>query len=217
MTRLLQEIQRGQRTLRLRCLCRPSGDECDEIEAKASKPHRQKSLILTVLVEDMGQLPPLCAGDEIGDEAWQTLLWCDGRAMALQKALECLSRTDVSRRALYARLRAKGATDDNARFAVEQVVSLGYLREGEQLRRLCLKLAEAGKGPRTVTARAAAAGYALSAAEQTLAKLEAAGEVDFAAAARALAARFAAQGLTEQEIARKLYAAGFDADDCFSS
>lgn len=217
MTRILQEIQRGQRTVRLRCVCLPEGQEDEKIEAKAPKPHRQKPQTLTVLAEDMGQLPPLCAGDEIGEEAWQTLLWCDGRATALQKALECLSRTDVSRRALYARLRAKGTADENARFAVAQVVSLGYLREGEQLRRLCRKLAQAGKGPRTITARAAAAGYPLSAAEQTLAKLEAADEVDFAATARELAARFAAQGLTEQEIARKLYAAGFDTDDCFSS
>ena len=217
MTRLLQEIQRGQRTLRLRCACLPEVEEDDEIEAKTLKPHRQKPQTLTVLVEDMEQLPPLCAGDEIGKEVWQTLLWCDGRAIALQKALECLSRTDLSRRALYARLRAKGTTDENARFAVEQVVSLGYLREGEQLRRLCLKLAQAGKGPRTVISRAAAAGYPLSAAEKMSAELEAAGEIDFAAAARELAARFAAQGLTGQEIARKLYAAGFDTDDCFSS
>ena len=124
MTRILQEIQRGQRTVRLRCVCLPEGQEDEEIEAKAPKPHRQKPQTLTVLVEDMGQLPPLCAGDEIGEEAWQTLLWCDGRATALQKALECLSRTDVSRRALYARLRAKGTADENVvRFSIKKRTS----------------------------------------------------------------------------------------------
>ena len=161
MSGRLEGIRRGEWTLSLRFSPLFDADEdnfSDQTGEKSAKPRKNKPINLTVLSEDEEKLPPLIAGAIYAGEDWEALLSLHAKADALRRALECLSRGDLSRRALYARLRQKGVGDAEARFAVGRVVALGDLREGDQLRRLCLSLSEKGKGPRVILAKAATAG-----------------------------------------------------------
>ena len=213
MSGRLEGIRRGEWTLSLRFSPLFDADEddfSDQTGEKSAKPRKNKPINLTVLSEDEEKLPPLIAGAIYAGEDWEALLSLHAKADALRRALECLSRGDLSRRALYARLRQKGVGDAEARFAVGRVVALGDLREGDQLRRLCLSLSEKGKGPRAILAKAATAGYRRADAERVLRTLEEEGEIDFSAVARASASAWADDGLSRAEILHKLYAAGFD-------
>ena len=213
MSGRLEGIRRGEWTLSLRFSPIFDADEGDffgQTEDKNAKPRKNKPINLTILSEDEEKLPPLVAGAIYTGEDWETLLSLHAKADALRRALECLSRGDLSRRALYTRLRQKGIGDAESRFAVGRVVALGDLREEDQLRRLCLSLSGKGKGPRVILAKAATAGYRRADAERVLRALEEEGEIDFSATARVSASAWADNGLSRAEILHKLYAAGFD-------
>ena len=216
MSGRLEGIRRGEWSLSLRFS--PVTDANDDVffgqtEEKSAKPRKNKPVNLTILQEDEEKLPPLVCGAVYTDGDWETLLSLAAKADALRRALESLSRGDLSRRALYARLRHKGVGDADARFAVDRVVALGDLREEEQLRRLCRSLSQKGKGPRVIMAKAAAAGYRRADAERTLFALQEEGEIDFSAEAGKIARILRDDGLTRAEILHKLYAAGFDIAD----
>ena len=103
----------------------------------------------------------LSEGDEIGEDALEDLLRAAGRTEAVTKALDVLSRSDVSRKALTDKLRFKYKIDaESAEFAADYAVERRYLDEDSSARRAAERCVRQKKwGRRRVVADLISKGY----------------------------------------------------------
>ena len=141
------------------------------------------------------------------DEA-EVLLSDDERYRAMSKALSLLAHSDKNSRALYLRLLREGFSREVAAEAVERCISLGYINERGQLRRLILREANTNlHGPRYIRRKLASKGYSLAEIDEVTDILVSDGEIDFDANLARLAEK---KGLTDpDEISALAYKQGY--------
>ena len=101
------------------------------------------------------------AGDELEEDALDALLHAAALTGAVTKALDVLSRSDVSRRALTEKLRYKYKIDaESAEFAADYVTKRGYLDEASASCRAAARCDGQTKwGRRRVAAELISKGY----------------------------------------------------------
>lgn len=135
---------------------------------------------LSVCYELYGELGAPARGEELDGEALASLREEDTRYRALRHALYLLSFADNSRARLLQKLRAKGYAAEAARYAVDEAVRLGYIKEHEQLRRKITVLAnDRLYGARRIVSTLAARGYRAADVREVLTALRAEREIDF--------------------------------------
>lgn len=99
---------------------------------------------------------------------------------ALKCALSILSYADNSQRNLYVKLVKRGFSSSRARFATEECVRLGYIREREQLLRRVEKEANISLcGPKRILDKLLSHGYSSGEIKEVMAELSATGAIDF--------------------------------------
>ena len=118
--------------------------------------------------------------DRLSGEDIERIREEDETYRALKCALSILSYADNSQRSLYAKLLKRGFSSSRARFATEECVRLGYVREREQLLRRVEKEANISLfGPKRIVDKLISLGYSLSEVKEVMAELSASGAVDF--------------------------------------
>ena len=153
-------------------------------------------------------------GDRLLDEDYRRLFAEHEKREAYRAAMRILEVSSPSRRALFLKLARKGVSRDAAEFAVTRMSELGYIREGEQARALAAALVRRNLwGPRRVYAALCEKGYSGSDARKAIDEACEAGEIDFAAARRALLARESKKGAPPEKLRAALYRYGYTGED----
>ncbi len=126
-------------------------------------------------------------GMPIDEETEERIRAFDEAHAAVSAALRILSFGDNNLKTLREKLRRRGFSEAATASAVESMQRRGYIKEEEQVYRLCVGAANRKLwGPRRILLTLCAKGYAQEAVKEALARAEAAGEVDFAKTRRAL-------------------------------
>ena len=133
---------------------------------------------------------------------------------ACRHALRILEYGDNNARTLRDKLVRKGISREVAGEAVEKMVSLGYIREGEQARRLAVGYARRNLwGPRRIVSALTAKGYSKEDAERAVRDSEEAGEIDFREVRETLVKRCRSRGLEPEKIRAALWRYGFGSEE----
>ncbi len=131
------------------------------------------------------------------------------RDRACKFALSSLSRCDYSKKALYAKLLAKGFDSPTASEALNYVVSFGYIDERRQIERIILDLfSRNGYGKRKIAELLLRRGYCREDISACLRSLTDSGEIDFDMAKERLLSKYPAN-LSDEERKKILYKYGF--------
>lgn len=149
-------------------------------------------------------------GDFIDGAALDEIKYRDECYRAEKKALSLLSLADNNKRTLARKLTATGISRDIADEVTEKMVSLGYIRERDQLERLIL--AEANvmlRGPLKIMPRLAAKGYSPSDIRLVIRELSESGELDFARNAERLVEKRLGESPSDEEKKKLLYKSGY--------
>lgn len=121
-------------------------------------------------------------GSTLEGEELSQLLRADEEHRAMKKALSLLGYSDKNRRALYLRLLREGYSREVVSEVVDRCLTLGYIKENDQLRRLIASEANVNlRGPRYIREKLAAKGYSRADVDGVMDSLVAEGEIDFAA------------------------------------
>ena len=153
------------------------------------------------------------AGDLISCEALECLKCESEKREAYRAAMRILEIGSVSKRGLLLKLLRKGFSRESAEFAALRMHELGYIREGEQARFLAASMVRRNLwGPRRVLAALIEKGYSQSDAREAIDSAQASGEIDFAAARRALLLRLRKSGASEEKMRAALYRYGYGHD-----
>lgn len=118
-------------------------------------------------------------GYEVDADMLDTLFVLDEEFRARKKAFSLLSYTDNSERTLRMKLSRAGFSKSAIDKAVGECLSLGYIDEARQLRRLIPHLAEKPFGPRLVKYTLYKKGYSPDKVAEVMRELIEDGEVDF--------------------------------------
>lgn len=149
-------------------------------------------------------------GDPLSDTALFELLHESEYLAACRHALRILGYGDNNARTLRDKLIRKGVSREVAGEAVERMVALGYIREGEQARRLAVGYAKRNLwGQRKIVSALTAKGYSPKDAETAVRDAAEHGEIDFAEVKKALVRRCKARGMEEEKIRSVLWRYGF--------
>ena len=143
----------------------------------------------------------LSTGVEIDEETITTLENEDNAYNCMRSALGFLAYADNNRKKLYAKLIKRGYSRDMAKFAVERCVSLGYINEYEQTKRIILKEADKLYGRAYIFKKLIAGGYSASMVNRAFDELIQDGEVDFNDNLKTLLYK---KGATSEEERKKL-------------
>ena len=147
-------------------------------------------------------------GDEISEDSYRALCALDERNRAKRRALSILSFGDNSRAALIMKLRRAGFSRSVSESVADEMVSLGYIDEVRQLKRLIREeVISRLSGPRKYTARLYSKGYPVSLIKEVSAELIRSGEIDLSVARARLTEKYS-PGSEEEERAL-LYKHGF--------
>ena len=153
-------------------------------------------------------------GDRIGVTLLSELKHASDYRLACRAALRILENGDNNARTLRDKLRRKGISREIAEEAVEKMVALGYIREGEQARRLAAGYARRNLwGPRRIVSALLAKGYSKTDADAAVREIADAGEIVFASVRATLIARCRARGMEPEKIRATLYRYGFRSED----
>ena len=147
-------------------------------------------------------------GEVLDGEREERLLAMDARHRARSAAFRILSYGDNNRPALVRKLRARGIAPALCETVAEEMVALGYIREGDLLRREVLASARKLWGPRRIADALAAKGYPREEVCACIEALVEAGELDFAAIRHALVEKRGA-GRDTMALRAMLYRYGF--------
>ena len=154
------------------------------------------------------------SGDLISDEDLETLKHESERREAYRSAMRILEIGSVSKKGLVIKLLHKGVSRESAEFAVSRMLALGYIKEGEQARSIASSLVRRNLwGPRRVYAALREKGYSEHDAREAIEGAEGAGEIDFAAARRALIARLSKKGASPEKLRATLYRYGYGSEE----
>ena len=154
------------------------------------------------------------AGDPLSDTAISELTYASDYRLACRHALRFLESGDNNARTLRDKLIRKGVSREIAVEAVEKMVSLGYIREAEQARRLAVGYARRNLwGPRKIVSALTAKGYSRMDAENAVRDAAAEGEIDFNEVRATLIKRSRSRGLDPEKIRAALWRYGFGAED----
>ena len=119
-------------------------------------------------------------GGRLTDDELSAIKRADEEYRAMKKALSLLGYSDKNRRSLYLRLLREGFSREVVEKVVERCLSLGYIRETDQLERLILREANTNlRGPRYIREKLAAKGYNRSDIDSVMDSLVESGEIDF--------------------------------------
>ncbi len=158
----------------------------------------------------------LSCGKELCDAAFDEISEADRRYRATKKALSLLSISDVSERALVLKLRRAGYSRQVAEGVAFDMVSLGYINEKRQLKRLVLREAnEKLRGRGVILPRLISKGYSARAVGETLDGLIASGEVSFSENAERLLEKMLPSDASEDERKKLLYKYGYGASSLY--
>ena len=153
-------------------------------------------------------------GDPLPDAAVSELTYASEYRLACRHALRILEYGDNNARTLRDKLVRKGISREVAGEAVEKMVSLGYIREGEQARRLAVGYARRNLwGPRKIVSALSAQGYSTEDAERAVRDSEEAGEIDFREVRETLIKRCRSRGLAPEKIRAALWRYGFGSEE----
>ena len=131
------------------------------------------------------------------------------RDRACKFALSSLSHSDSSKNALYNKLILRGFDKETASFALDYVLSFGYINEEGQIEKIATELCTRKCfGKRKIVARLLSKGYPRDLIFKTLSRLTESGELDFFAARERLLSKY--DGLSHEEQMKILYKYGFN-------
>ena len=154
------------------------------------------------------------AGDALSDTAFSELSFEAEYLSACRFAIRILEYGDNNARALRGKLIRKGISREAVQAAVEKMVSLGYIREGEQARRLAVGYARRNLwGKRKIVSALTAKGYSREDAENAVRGAEDEGEIDFLDVKRTLVKRCRSRGMDDEKIRATLWRYGFGQED----
>lgn len=155
-----------------------------------------------------------CAGTPLSDTALPELLHASEYRLACRHAIRILEYGDNNARTLRDKLIRKGVSREIAAEAVERMVSLGYIREAEQARRLAVGYARRNLwGEKKIVSALVAKGYARVDADAAVKDAVDAGEIDFAEIKKALIKRCRSRGLDDDKIRAALWRYGFGGEN----
>ena len=149
-------------------------------------------------------------GDEIDEDMYLRMARYNEYYKAKKKALSLLAYGDNNEKNLIRKLRVAGFAPDLAKMVTEEMVSLGYIREDDQLRRLITAEAN-GKlqGPNKIFQKLVAKGYSTTDVRSMMEILVDEGEINFKNSAMLLIEKKLPKGATSDEKKTLLYKNGY--------
>lgn len=179
------------------------------VSITVSEPEGNKKY--TVRVSAYEELGMPCRGTELDGEAMDLLFRADEYYRAKRAALSILSYGDNNERTLHTKLRARSISDGVAAEVVREMVSLGYIDELRQLRRLITEDANRKLlGPRKIIPRLMAKGYSLSDVKKEFTALTDSGEIDIDKNKELLLSKYLGESRDPEETKKLLYKYGYD-------
>ena len=153
-------------------------------------------------------------GAFLSDTTLPELLHESEYRLACRHAIRILEYGDNNARTLRDKLIRKGVSREIAAEAVEKMVALGYIREGEQARRLAVGYARRNLwGERKIVSALVSKGYSREDAEAAVRDAVDAGEIDFAEVRGTLIKRCRSRGMDGEKIRATLWRYGFGGDN----
>ena len=163
--------------------------------------------VSTTVMESIGS-PTV--GAELDERQMSVIEYADRLFRAKKKALSILAYADNNRRSLAMKLARAGFERDIVDEVVDEMLSLGYIREKDQLERLILVEANGKlRGPARIIPALVTKGYSSSDVREVLHSLVDSGEVDFKKNARILIEKKLPQGADAEEKKKLLYKNGY--------
>lgn len=149
------------------------------------------------------------SGDTLDEDRLALLSSEDGTRRALAKALSLLSYADNGENALYRKLRRAGFSDEEATFAKEECVRLGYLNEARQIECAVLSSFSRLEGPYKVMRRLIGRGYSAKKVLNIIHALEDEGKINYKDARLTLLRDKLPEGSTDDEKRKLLQRYGY--------
>ena len=152
-------------------------------------------------------------GEEIDEDTYLRMARYHEYHKAKKKALSLLGYGDNNEKNLIRKLRVAGFDPDLARIVTQEMVSLGYIREDDQLRRLIVAEAN-GKlqGPNKIFQKLVAKGYSSADIRKIMEELVDEGEINFKSNAMRLIEKKLPEGANSEEKKTLLYKNGYKYD-----
>ena len=170
----------------------------------------EETLAYTVAHRVYSELGSPVRGAVLSDEALEKIKESDSYLFAKKKALSILAYADNNELTLRRKLIAKGVKADVAGEVVREMVSLGYINEDDQLRRLLISEANVKLyGALKIIPRLAAKGFSSAVVRKTLSLLVEEGEIDFSKNAKALVAKKLPADASRDEKRKILFKYGY--------
>ena len=153
-------------------------------------------------------------GTPLSDTALPALVRASEYRLACRHAIRILEYGDNNARTLRDKLIRKGVSREIAAEAVERMVSLGYIREGEQARRLAVGYARRNLwGEKKIVSALIAKGYSRPDADAAVRDAVDGGEIDFGEIKKTLIKRCRSRGLPDEKIRATLWRYGFGGEE----
>ena len=164
----------------------------------------------TVNLSTFDALGSPAVGDFLDDGQMSAIRYCDELIKAKKKALNILAYADNNRRNLSVKLLRAGFSREIADAVCDEMLSLGYINERDQLERLINNEADRQlRGPGRIIPALAAKGYSSSQVREVMAELVQSGEIDFKKNARLLIDKKLPDGSNDDEKKTILYKNGY--------
>ncbi len=149
-------------------------------------------------------------GEVIDEDTYLRMARYNEYHKAKKKALSLLAYGDNNEKNLIRKLRVAGFAPDLAKLVTEEMVSLGYIRENDQLRRLITNEAnDKLQGPNKIFQKLVAKGYNTADVRRMMEILVDEGEINFKNNAMRLIEKKLPQGSTSDEKKTLLYKNGY--------
>jgi SOS response regulatory protein OraA/RecX len=133
----------------------------------------------------------------------------DGRRRALEKALKILAYADNNEKTLYMKLIRQSFSPQEASFATEECVRLGYINEERQIENAIRSAYAHLEGPYKITARLLRRGYTSKAVRSVIDTMTDSGEIDFKAQRARLLREKLPREASSDEIKKLLHRYGY--------
>ncbi len=182
------------------------GRLASRIDVASSDGQRASYLILNEFFD----VNSISEGEELSEPLLDELIYENERYRATRVALKLLGIADCSRRGLYKKLRMRRFSEKLSAEVVEYAVSLGYIREEEQIKRIILTLANRDLyGEGKILPKLESKYYDLRMCVRILSSLCESGEVDFSENAKLLIEKKLPDISDRGEIEKLLYRFGY--------
>ena len=164
----------------------------------------------TVSTTVMDSIGNPSVGADLDDRQMSVIIYADKLYRAKKKALSILAYADNNSRSLSMKLARAGFDREIVGEVVDEMISLGYIREKDQLERLILVEANQKlRGPARIIPALAAKGYSSSDVREVMHRLVDEREIDFKKNARLLVEKKLPDLTDVEEKKKLLYKNGF--------